>query len=123
MLIRLTWFRRHQFIRHILLCLSLLCLVATARIRTHATTSTISTSAISVFDVTFDHDDHVLFVSYGNDAVYRMLADGIPQLLAGSGDATNGTTDGAGLSARFNLPLGITCDTTSNIAYISDTFN
>lgn len=124
MLIQFTCLKSlRSFIHHTLLCLSLLCLVATARIRTHATTSTISTSAVSVFDLTFDQDGQVLFVSYANNAVYRMLADGSSQLLAGSGDATNGTTDGAGLSARFSFPLGITCDTTNNIAYISDTFN
>ncbi|CUG89340.1 GPI-anchored surface protein, putative [Bodo saltans] len=94
--------------------------------------STVSRStflAPNADDITVDGNGNVLYVARFNNAVYR-LADGGSLLLAGSGiydpygsSDTTGTTDGVGPAAKFFNPNGITCDTTNNIAYISDQGN
>jgi hypothetical protein len=72
-------------------------------------------------DVTVDGSGNVLYVSYTYHSVYRLLTSGATLLVAGSGSSSgSGMADDPGTAATFYNPTGITCDTSNNIAYISD---
>ncbi|CUG92179.1 bacterial-type NHL repeat-containing protein, putative, partial [Bodo saltans] len=73
-----------------------------------------------VIDIAVDRDNSLLYVSYAGYCVYRLASNGVSaQVIAGS-STTSGTADGVGGAARFNYLYGLTCDTASNVAYISD---
>ncbi|CUG86610.1 membrane-associated protein, putative [Bodo saltans] len=101
----------------------LLSRTANATIAVPVTVSTVSRSTPNVYDVTVDGNGNVLYVSYDYNSVYRLAANGSAHLLAGSGSSATGATDGVGTTAMFYYPIGMTCDTARNIAYISDTYN
>ena len=52
----------------------------------------------------------------------KITPNGEVSTLAGSTDGTEGDMEGAGVNARFNLPLGIAVDVERNV-YVSDAGN
>ena len=68
-----------------------------------------------------DVSGNVYVTDAGNNTIRKITASGVATTLAGTAGAT-GSTDGPGITARFNDPTGITIDTSGNL-YVTDTGN
>ncbi len=66
--------------------------------------------------------DSVIFSDSNNNRIWRVTADGILQLVAGTGDAGFGGDLGPAVNARLNEPRGLTVDSRRNV-YVADTRN
>jgi sugar lactone lactonase YvrE len=85
----------------------------------------VSTVTVNTYatDLTVDGNGRVLYVSSAFHSVYRLSSTNESALLIAGNVGAAGTDDGHGTAARFSNPTGITCDTSNNIAYISDSYN
>ena len=73
-------------------------------------------------DVACDTSGNVFVADTGNSTIRKIVAStGVVTTIAGL-PGSPGSTDGTGPSARFDIPLGIVCDTSGNI-YVGDTGN
>jgi sugar lactone lactonase YvrE len=70
--------------------------------------------------VTLDTAGNVFVVSIGDNSVCKITAGGAVTKIAGTG--VNGSNNGAGSQATFNLPHGVAVDTTGNL-YVADYAN
>lgn len=70
--------------------------------------------------VTADKNGNVYVADRLNNKIRKISPEGNVTTIAGNG--TVGSVDGPGLSASFNEPWGITCDTLGNL-YVADTKN
>ena len=73
-------------------------------------------------DLALDIDGNVYVADTNNHSIRKITPNGEVSTLAGSTDGTEGDMEGAGVNARFNLPLGIAVDVERNI-YVSDAGN
>jgi sugar lactone lactonase YvrE len=71
--------------------------------------------------VAVDSADHVYVADWGNHTVRRISPGGEVTTLAGLA-GRNGSVDGAGNSARFDLPTDVTVDSAGNV-YVADLGN
>jgi hypothetical protein len=58
---------------------------------------------------------------FGNHVIRRITPAGVVTTLAGTAGMA-GSTDGTGVAARFNTPLGVATDSAGNV-YVADTYN
>ncbi|WP_396632862.1 IPT/TIG domain-containing protein [Maribacter sp. R86514] len=70
--------------------------------------------------ITVDLMGNVYVSDSGNSRIRKITPEGTVTTIAGNG--LQGSTDGAGTSAEFRLPVGITTDSAGNI-YVADEFN
>ena len=71
--------------------------------------------------ITTDGSSNLYVAEYGNHTVRKIvISSGVVTTLAGSAGST-GSSDGTGISARFNTPMGITTDGTN--LYVVDSKN
>jgi sugar lactone lactonase YvrE len=70
--------------------------------------------------VAVDGGGNVFVADQGNHAIRKISPSGVVSTLAGDGVA--GLVDGAGATARFNYPSGLTLDSAGNL-FIADTYN
>jgi uncharacterized protein YjiK len=81
-------------------------------------------SAARFFDpagLALDSSGNIYVADTGNNTIRKVTPAGVVSTLAGSPDAS-GYTDGTGTAARFDIPVGITVDSSGNV-YVADTFN
>ncbi|MDQ9170352.1 NHL repeat-containing protein [Oxalobacteraceae bacterium R-40] len=71
--------------------------------------------------LTADHEGNVYVSDSLAHTIRRISSDGIVTTIAGSA-AKSGDADGAGSSARFNSPVGLTVDDNGNL-FVADTLN
>jgi len=69
--------------------------------------------------ISLDSDGYVYVADYGNNVIKRISPSGALSILAGSGAGT--TIDGAGESAGFARPLGISVDS-AGVVYVGELF-
>jgi len=75
----------------------------------------------SPWDVAVDSAGNIFVADQTNDTIRKMRPDGTVSTFAGSA-GLEGSIDGTGNAARFNLPRGVTVDGSDNV-YVADTFN
>ena len=68
-----------------------------------------------------DRSGNVYVADANKHVIYKVDLAGIKTILAGSA-GVSGSTNGANLSARFNSPRGLACDSSGNL-YVADTGN
>ena len=68
-----------------------------------------------------DRSGNVYVADANKHVIYKVDLAGIKTILAGS-TGVSGSTNGANLSARFNSPRGLACDSSGNL-YVADTGN
>lgn len=73
-----------------------------------------------IFDVTVDGSGNVYVCDHGNHVIRKITAAGVVTTLAGSGSA--GNSDGAGGTASFRFPTGVTVDSAGTV-FVADTDN
>ena len=71
--------------------------------------------------VTVDHAGNVFVADSGNNMIRKVTPTGVVTTLAGSQD-TNGSDDGTGSAALFNMPTGVAVDNAGNL-FIADQGN
>jgi sugar lactone lactonase YvrE len=71
--------------------------------------------------ITLDTMGNLYVADTGNHTIRRITSAGVVTTLAGTALAS-GSTDGTGMTARFNNPLGIVSDSANNL-YVADTGN
>jgi sugar lactone lactonase YvrE len=72
------------------------------------------------YNVAIDSSDNLYVTDTNNNRIRKITSTGVVTTVAGSGVA--GAANGIGTAAQFNLPFGITVDSSGNL-YISDTWN
>jgi len=70
--------------------------------------------------VAVDENGNVYVADLANNRIRKITAEGAVSTLAGDGKA--GALDGDGLTARFNVPFGVTVDSSGNV-YVADREN
>ena len=73
------------------------------------------------FGVAVDHSGNVFVTDTGNNTIRKITPARVVTTLGGL-PLSPGTSDGAGINARFNSPRGVAVDSTGNI-YVGDTGN
>ena len=73
------------------------------------------------FGVAVDHSGNVFVTDTGNNTIRKITPARVVTTLGGL-PLSPGTSDGAGINARFNSPRGMAVDSTGNI-YVGDTGN
>ena len=71
--------------------------------------------------VAVDHSGNVFVTDTGNNTIRKITPARVVTTLGGLA-LSPGTSDGAGINARFNSPRGVAVDSTGNI-YVGDTGN
>jgi sugar lactone lactonase YvrE len=67
-----------------------------------------------------DSSGTIYLADQSNHAIRKITPAGVVSTLAGTN--TEGSADGIGSSARFNLPIGVAVDSDGNV-YVADTYN
>ena len=73
------------------------------------------------FEVAVDHTGNVIVTDTGNNTIRKITPARVVTTLGGLA-LSPGTSDGAGINARFNSPRGIAVDSAGKI-YVGDTGN
>jgi sugar lactone lactonase YvrE len=73
-----------------------------------------------ICSVAGDGSGNLFVADVGNNKIRMIATDGTVTTIAGNGEF--GAIDGAGINARFGLPLGVATDSAGNV-YVADTFN
>ncbi len=73
------------------------------------------------YGVAVDGTGHVYVADSNNNAIRKIDPDGTVTTVAGSA-GSSGSTDGTGISARFNQPYGVAADNHGNL-YVADSYN
>ena len=73
------------------------------------------------YGVAVDPQGNLRVADYANNLIRKVTSAGVVQTLAGVAGSA-GSNDGAGISARFNSPLGVTVDENGTV-YVADTKN
>ena len=71
--------------------------------------------------ISVDAADNLFVADSGNETIRKITPAGMVSTLAGRA-GVQGSADGAGAAARFNLPVGIACDAAGNL-YVADNSN
>jgi sugar lactone lactonase YvrE len=83
------------------------------------------TGSAALFDIPIgivvDGNDNLYVCERGNQTIRKITSGGVVTTLAGQA-GSNGSADGTGSAARFNLPAGITIDGNGNL-FVTDATN
>ncbi|MBI6547089.1 MAG: SMP-30/gluconolactonase/LRE family protein [Cyanobacteria bacterium NC_groundwater_1444_Ag_S-0.65um_54_12] len=74
----------------------------------------------SPLGITADSTGDLYVADYGNNLIRKITAGGTVSTLAGSGQS--GWSDGVGMTAKFNYPVGLAVDGAGNV-YVADSGN
>jgi sugar lactone lactonase YvrE len=73
------------------------------------------------YGIACDAAGNLYVAEYGTFTIRKITPAGMVTTLAGTADSM-GSADGSGAAARFQIPMGIACDTAGNL-YVADTGN
>jgi sugar lactone lactonase YvrE len=83
--------------------------------------TTFATGFNSPSDIAIDSANNLYVTDVNTHTIKKVTNAGVVTTLAGSG--TNGSADGTGVAAQFNVPYGITIDSTDSNLYVTDQLN
>lgn len=73
------------------------------------------------YDIAIDGSGNLYVTDFFNDAIREITPAGVVSTFAGT-EGTEGSVDATGTAAEFNLPVGITIDSSGNL-YVADSGN
>ena len=81
--------------------------------------TTLPAGLTNSFGIAFDAVGNMYFCELGTNCIKKMTTSGTVSIFAGSNTGASGYADGAGTTASFNIPKGLTIDKAGNL-YVAD---